>query len=256
MITGIARTTRRSDRCLANGGGASRRGGQAWERPSWALRASGTTSTASVPPSARCAARWCRAARRWPGRGRSAGRAGRPRRASKSGGRPRPLSATVTCSCLRNRCAETTTSPVVGRRLVPGREAVLDRVEQQLVEDHHQRGGDLGRQHAEAALPPHAAPSISVAATSVAARGDPVDDAVELDRLVADIDSVSCTSAIEATRRTDSSSAARASGAVDPAGLQPQQRGDRLQVVLHPVVDLPDGGVLGDQLRGPGGVPR
>ncbi len=34
---------------------------------------------------------------------------------------------------------------------------------------------------------------------------------------------------------------------VHPAGLQPQQRGDRLQVVLHPVVDLPDGGVLGHQ---------
>ena len=35
---------------------------------------------------------------------------------------------------------------------------------------------------------------------------------------------------------------------VDPAGLQPQQRGHGLQVVLHPVVDLADGGVLGDQL--------
>ena len=37
-------------------------------------------------------------------------------------------------------------------------------------------------------------------------------------------------------------------GAVHPPGLQPQQRGDGLQVVLHPVVDLADGGVLGDQL--------
>ena len=63
-----------------------------------------------------------------------------------------------------------------------------------------------------------------------------------------DIDSVSCTSAIEATRRTDSSSAARASARADPAGLQPQQRRHRLQVVLHPVVDLADRGVLGDQL--------
>ncbi len=33
-----------------------------------------------------------------------------------------------------------------------------------------------------------------------------------------------------------------------PAGLQPQQGRDGLQVVLHPVVDLPDGGVLGHQL--------
>ena len=36
-----------------------------------------------------------------------------------------------------------------------------------------------------------------------------------------------------------------------PAGLQPQQRRDRLQVVLHPVVDLPDGRVLADQLTLP-----
>ena len=35
---------------------------------------------------------------------------------------------------------------------------------------------------------------------------------------------------------------------VHPAGLQAQQGGHRLEVVLHPVVDLPDGGVLGDQL--------
>lgn len=34
---------------------------------------------------------------------------------------------------------------------------------------------------------------------------------------------------------------------LDAAGLEPQQGGDRLEVVLHPVVDLPDGGVLGDQ---------
>ena len=32
-----------------------------------------------------------------------------------------------------------------------------------------------------------------------------------------------------------------------PPGLQPQQRRDGLQVVLHPVVDLPDRGVLGQQ---------
>ena len=37
-------------------------------------------------------------------------------------------------------------------------------------------------------------------------------------------------------------------GYADPAGLQPQQRRHRLQVVLHPVVDLADGRVLGDQL--------
>ena len=40
-----------------------------------------------------------------------------------------------------------------------------------------------------------------------------------------------------------------ASGTRHPPGLQPQQRGDGLQVVLHPVVDLADGRVLGEQLR-------
>ena len=50
------------------------------------------------------------------------------------------------------------------------------------------------------------------------------------------------------TRRTASSSAARASGCVDPAGLEPQQGRHGLQVVLHPVVDLADRRVLGDQL--------
>ena len=58
---------------------------------------------------------------------------------------------------------------------------------------------------------------------------------------------VSCTRAMEPTRRTASSSAARASGSQPPT-LQPQQRGDRLQVVLHPVVDLPDRRLLRDQL--------
>ena len=61
-------------------------------------------------------------------------------------------------------------------------------------------------------------------------------------------DRVSCTIAIEATRDVASLSATFASGEVDPAGLHPQQGRDRLQVVLHPVVDLPDGRVLGDQL--------
>jgi hypothetical protein len=36
-----------------------------------------------------------------------------------------------------------------------------------------------------------------------------------------------------------------------PAGLHPQQRGNGLKVVLDPVVDFPDGGVLGDKLHLP-----
>ena len=59
----------------------------------------------------------CRAAPRGPACARSAGPAGRPLSRSKSSGRPRPLSATLTCSCRRNRCAEITTSPsVLARR--------------------------------------------------------------------------------------------------------------------------------------------
>jgi hypothetical protein len=36
-----------------------------------------------------------------------------------------------------------------------------------------------------------------------------------------------------------------------PPGLHPQEGRDGLQVVLHPVMDLADGGVLGDQLHLP-----
>ena len=60
-------------------------------------------------------------------------------------------------------------------------------------------------------------------------------------------DNVSWTMAIERMRRSDSSIAACASGDSQPTALQPEQRGDGLQVVLHPVVDLPDGGVLREQ---------
>jgi hypothetical protein len=72
-------------------------------------------------------------------------------------------------------------------------------------------------------------------------------DVVEVDRLVEPWLRVSCTSAIVPTRRTASSSAARAPRR-HPPGLEAQQRGHRLQVVLHPVVDLADGRVLGQQL--------
>ena len=41
-----------------------------------------------------------------------------------------------------------------------------------------------------------------------------------------------------------------------PPGLHAQQRGHGLQVVLHPVVDLPDGGVLATAAPGPGDAPR
>ena len=64
-------------------------------------------------------------------------------------------------------------------------------------------------------------------------------------------DSVSWTIAIVATRRTASSSAARPSGGSIRRAWNTQQRGDGLQVVLGPVVDLADRRVLGDQLAFP-----
>ena len=54
--------------------------------------------------------------------------------------------------------------------------------------------------------------------------------------------------AIEPTRRTASLSASRPWSESIRRDWSRKQRGDRLEVVLHPVVDLPDGGVLGDQL--------
>ena len=50
--------------------------------------------------------------------------------------------------------------------------------------------------------------------------------------------------AIVRMRRTASARTALALVRGCAAGLQPQQRRDRLEVVLHPVVDLADGGVL------------
>jgi hypothetical protein len=134
--------------------------------------------------------------------------------------------------------------------LLPRREPVLDGVEQQLVEHHRQRGGHLGRQHPERAGP---------AQVHLGLRGGHLDRGAAIRSTTpsnwtsssTDIDSVSCTIAIEATRRTDSSSATRASGLVTRRAWQPQQGRDRLQVVLHPVVDLADGGVLGEQFPVP-----
>ena len=123
---------------------------------------------------------------------------------------------------------------------------MLDGVEQQLVEDHHQRGGDLRRQHAEAAPPSHADAHLGRRDLRRRA-GHPVDDAVELDRLVAGHGErlVHQGDGRDPPDRLLQRDPGLRHG--HPAGLQPQQRGDGLEVVLHPVVDLPDGGVLGDQ---------
>src|ERR1700744_6439304 len=55
-------------------------------------------------------------------------------------------------------------------------------------------------------------------------------------------DRVSCTIAVEPPRR------GAAPRALQPPGLQPEQGGHGLEVVLDPVVDLPDRRVLGHQL--------
>ena len=60
-------------------------------------------------------------------------------------------------------------------------------------------------------------------------------------------DRISWTTAMVRTRRSASSRAWRAWPGGMPAGLQAQQRRDGLQVVLDPVVDLADGGILGQQ---------
>ena len=52
---------------------------------------------------------------------------------------------------------------------------------------------------------------------------------------------------MERMRRTDSSMRRLGLRLGQPAALEPEQRRDRLQVVLDPVVDLPDGGVLRHQ---------
>ena len=58
---------------------------------------------------------------------------------------------------------------------------------------------------------------------------------------------ISWTMAMERTRRSASKRATRPSPGGQPAGLEPQQGRDGLQVVLDPVVHLADGGVLGQQ---------
>ena len=79
-------------------------------------------------------------------------------------------------------------------------------------------------------------------------RDDPVGDLVELDALV----QVLGQRLVHDGDRTDAPhrlvERLAALLRVHPAGLEPQQGGHRLEVVLHPVVDLPDGRVLGDQL--------
>ncbi|MCL6640818.1 MAG: FAD-dependent oxidoreductase, partial [Candidatus Rokubacteria bacterium] len=126
------------------------------------------------------------------------------------------------------------------------REAVLEGVEQQLVEHHRQRGGHVGRQHAERGGP--AQVDLRLGGGDVDGGGrDAVDHAVEghllvdrgRQRLVHDRDRGD-----PAHRLLERGAGV---GRGHPSGLQPQQGRHGLQVVLHPMVDLPDRRVLGQQ---------
>ena len=174
------------------------------------------------------------------GRSRARGCSTPPR--SNPSGRPTPSSSTVTSRWPRAGRA------VTRQRPGPVAEAVLHGVLQHLGQHHRQRGRHLRGDGAEAAVPRGSAPARPASCTSATITRSRSATSSKSTCSSKFWLSVSCTMAIEPTRRTASSSAARPSGDVDPAGLQAQQRGHGLQVVLHPVVDLADGRVLGDQL--------
>ena len=164
---------------------------------------------------------------------------------SNPGGSPRPSSSTVNRSRPAARLADD--HDLAAGLALRRRVAVLDGVLEQLGEHHRDRGRGLRAQHAEGALPADPRPAAERAHVGDHA-AEPVGDVVEGDalldrlaeRLVHDRDRADpAYRLLERGLRV---------GAVHPAGLQPQQRGHGLEVVLHPVVDLADGGVLGDQL--------
>ena len=145
---------------------------------------------------------------------------------------------------------------------------MLERVLHQLGDDHDESGGPVGIQHAQITLAGD--PDRGVHRGDIVHdRHDPVDHLVEVDLLVDRHRErvVHQRDRGHPPHRFDQRLAPL--GIVGPARLQSQQRRDGLQIVLHPVVDLADGGVLGqqravaaldlgdiaDEHRGPGGLP-
>ena len=123
---------------------------------------------------------------------------------------------------------------------------MLDGVLHQLGDHHDQRGGTVGVEHTQAALtadPDRVVHSCDV----VHHRQDPVDHLVEIDHLVDRRRQrlVHHGDGGHPSHRLGQGVAGLA--VICPAGLQSQQCGDGLQVVLHPVMDLPDRRVLGQQ---------
>ena len=122
------------------------------------------------------------------------------------------------------------------RELDPHRvAAVLERVLQQLGEDERERRRPVARRAMTDAS--DAETSLPAAEPLDEHRAQPLEQLAELDVSSRRSVSTSCTAAIARIRLTESSSARRGVDAV-AARLQPQQRRDRLQVVLDPVVDL------------------
>ena len=163
---------------------------------------------------------------------------------AKSSGRPdrrRPPASTA-----RSPSLSSTTTTVPGA--CASREGVVDRVLQQLVEHHRQRRGDRGRQLAGVARRPGSgsgAPATTGpprpcgrAGRTISMNGDVV-ARLARQRLVHEGDRADPPHRLLDRRL--------GLGRREAPALQPQQRRDRLQVVLHPVVDLADRGVLGQQ---------
>ena len=183
--------------------------------------------------------RACRQARRPPGSGRSAGRADRTRR-RRSRGQSAAVVVDHDPQPPARRSAPSHTSPHRGSQ------AVLHRVLQQLGERHRQRG-----RHPESSTPnvsgaarAHRGSAAATSATIASSRSATSSKSTVSSTVW---DSVSCTIAMEPTRRTASSSAARPPPGRSAAPAVAARR-HGLQVVLHPVVDLADRRVLGDQL--------
>ena len=124
-------------------------------------------------------------------------------------------------------------------------EGVLDGVLHQLGQDHGQRRGHVGRHLAQAAG--HLEGQVAGDDRVLGHPDQRGDDLVEGDLvarlpgqdLVDDGDRPDPALGLEQRHPPPAGR--------QPPGLQPEQRRDGLQVVLHPVVDLADGGVLGQQ---------
>lgn len=117
----------------------------------------------------------------------------------------------------------------------------------QLGQHHRERVGRLRGERPEPALPAYDDPA-GQRADLGHHRPEPVGDLVEVDRLLDGL----AQRLVHDCDRADPTYGLleRELGGlvVDPTRLEAQQRGDGLEVVLHPVVDLADRGVLGDQL--------